>query len=126
MLNSGPVKALDGAEVRIYVMGDVRTVFKEKLETYLFSQMKEMSDPYKFEIREDYKDAYEWLFLNIYRAHIIQLYSDGEIRIDIEPSEIVDNKRCIFLKECDVENRNFDSVLYDELEMICYFGLDVM
>ena len=123
MLNK-PFEVLEGIYVYILCEDKVREVPKEQLEVFLFSQMEEMTDTKTiYEIRDYYRNAYEWLFINLGRTLGIQLYSDGEIRINIDPCEIVDNKKCIFLKECDVDNRNLDGILYDELNRICDQGL---
>ena len=101
-----------------------RGFIKEHLEAYLYDVFKQVSDLAKLEeIRDSYIDAFEWLLANLYRTAGIQLYDDGEIRINISPCDIKDNKKCILLSESDISNRNLDSVLYDELQRLMYCGI---
>ena len=101
-----------------------RSLPREHFEAYLFNQMDEMSQTDKLiQPRTDYIDAYEWLLANLYRVAGIQLYDDGEIRLNISPGEIKDNKKCIYFLESPISNRNLDSVLYDELESIMLNGI---
>ena len=102
----------------------VRHLLKEQFEGYLCDFMEEIMDMDRIsELREYYLNAYEWILLNLYRIAGLQLYEDGEIRINISPSKMMGNKKCIFLKESEIENRNFDRILYDELERLIIEGI---
>ena len=103
----------------------LREVSKEKLETFLFNMMEEMCDLlYLCELREYYVDAFEWLISNLYRTAGIQLYEDGEIRINLTWSEIYRTEcKCIFLGSSNIKNRALDNVLFDELQRILVLGM---
>ena len=102
----------------------VRDVVAEQLEGYIYDIMREiMNMDRMYEFRDYYLNAFEWLLANISRTAGIQLYDDKEIRLNFRPSMIEDGKKCIFLGESPMENRAFDSVLYDELERLIMIGL---
>ena len=111
-------------QVIIQVGSAFRTVEREILETYLYElaeQMTDISDMY--DGSENYKDSFEWILTNLFRISGVQLYSDGEIRLNISKGFIEDDKKCVFLRDSKVLNRKFDQVLYDEFERIFRKGL---
>ena len=106
-------------------MGNVfRTIEREIIETYLYElaeQVTDISDMY--DGSENYKDAFEWILINLFRISGVQLYSDGEIRLNISRGFIEDDKKCVFLRDSKILNRNFDQILYDEFERMMEKGL---
>ena len=125
MQDSESVK-LDEQSVTIFMDNLFREISVEELKDYLYSMMQEMCDLiYLCELREYYNDAFEWLIANLYRTAGIQLYADGEIRINLTWSEIANTDcRCIFMGESEIKNCNLNTILYDELERILLFGVD--
>ena len=124
-MQDGDAVKLEEQSITILRDNNFREVSKDKLETYLYNLMEEMCDLiYLCELREYYVDAFEWLIANLYRTAGIQLYSDGEIRINLTWNEIADTDcRCIFMSESEIKNTNLNTILFDELMRILELGL---
>ena len=115
------IKLEDATDVIITIIhGDKCINFlKEQLESYVFFEGKKLFDTTKLgSLNDDYYNAFEWILANLYRIIGIQLYNDGEIRLNIIPSQIVDGKKCIFLKLDSLRDRSMDNALY-----LCLFNL---
>ncbi len=111
-------------QVTIQMGNTFRTVEREMLETYLYElaeQMTDISDMY--DGSENYKNAFEWILTNLIRISGVQLYSDGEIRLNITKGFIEDDKKCVFLKDSKVLSHEFDQILYEEFAQIIEKGL---
>ncbi len=105
---------LVGNEVVSIIHGsDVVNFDKPSFESFIFDKMKESFDISTLSgYFESYANAFHWLFANLYRTAGIQIYDDEEIRLNIIPSQIVDDKKCLLLKQDDIENREFDIVVH--------------
>jgi hypothetical protein len=101
-------------------------VLKDQLKGYLFYTAKEKSDTTLMgTAKKAYYNAFEWIIANMFRIIGIQLYEDGEIRLNIIPSQIVDGKRCILLKRDIIKDRSLDNALYMSLFDLIYGKPDV-
>ena len=90
-------------------------IAKATFEKYFYLEMKKYFDITKIGNHIDtYLNAFHWLFANLSRIVGIQLYNDGEIRLNITPSQIAEQK-CLLLKEDTVEDRTFDMKVYSLL-----------
>jgi hypothetical protein len=88
-------------------------VFAEQLRAYLYSTAKEKSDiSLMGTLKKAYYNAFEWILANLYRIIGVQLYDDGEIRLNINPSQIVNGEKCILLKLDEIKDRSLDNSLY--------------
>lgn len=116
-LNSDFSFVLDKEEIFLFYFDKVRKITKESFELFL----SELLLKYKALIRvpdykaDDYMDAYEWISINLHRVAGIQLYSDGEIRLNLDRSKMVSKGTCMFLSEAPMKHHDFDNVLYEEL-----------
>ena len=63
----------------------------------------------------NYINAFEWLSFNIYRTAGIELYSDGEIRLNLLLEYTEYTKKCVFLHEAPLFDRDLDLELYSTL-----------
>lgn len=63
----------------------------------------------------NYINAFEWLSFNLYRTSGVELYSDGEIRLNLLLEFTDYNKKCVFLYETPLFDRDLDSELYSTL-----------
>jgi hypothetical protein len=100
---------------------NVTNVFKEQLLRYTYSYANQLFDITRLGAeKESYINAFEWLMANIFRVNGIQLYEDGEIRLNISPSQIKNNKKCLFLIDDNVLNRELDGELYVMLFDLIY------
>ena len=100
-----------------------RKLERVKFKDFILEQMVEMPQSEKItKFKSYYINAFEWLYWNLYRASGIQLYNDGEVRINIDWSIEIE-KKCVFLSEADISDPNFDDVIYDELERLLLYGL---
>ncbi|MBR3280807.1 MAG: hypothetical protein IKI57_03020 [Clostridia bacterium] len=124
-MQDSEVVKLEEQSITILKDNHFREVSKEKLESYLYTLMKEMCDLiYLCEMRDYYNDAFEWLISNLSRTAGIQLYSDGEVRINLTWSEIANTgSKCIFMSESELKSCNLNEVLFDELVRILLVGL---
>ncbi len=112
----------------------IRSIVKEDLETYLYDFVlmhSSIDDMYNGS--RNYKDALEWILINLFRTVRIQLYIDGEIRLYVVReiqngnNEVIQlynkSKLCVFLSDSKVLDRRFDKLLYDELNRILEEGI---
>ncbi len=96
-------------------------VFKEQLMTYVYTYANELCDITKMGTdKKSYLNAFEWLIANLFRTAGIQLYEDGEIRLNLSPPKIVNGKKCLFLLKDDIQNREIDRDLYMVLFDLIY------
>ena len=63
----------------------------------------------------NYINAFEWLSFNLYRTAGVELYSDGEIRLNLLLEFTDYNKKCVFLYEAPLFDRDLDAELYSTL-----------
>ena len=111
----------ENEEITLFHDKTLISLDKTQFEACFYEFMKELFDTSLIGSYSDaYVNAFEWLLANLNRTSGIQLYNDGEIRLNITPSRIEDNKKCIFLKEDSVKDRNLDFTLYIYLYDIIY------
>ncbi len=109
----------DELTISIFYGGGFVEVLAEPFEQCINLKIHELFDVTQIGTQIDsYINAFEWLLANIYRIVGIQLYNDGEIRLNILPSRIKENRKCLFLKEDHIQNRELDFELYSFLVSI--------
>lgn len=124
------IRVIDCSSITILWGNQVKKIDRNILEDNLlkyaqdfFNERYENPDSPKIEVEflDNYLNAFEWLSFNMYRTAGIELYADGEIRLNLMLEYTDYTKKCVFLTEAPILDRGLDLDLYNKLLELMMF-----
>lgn len=111
-----PIEREERHMITVLYGTDSRKMKKEELKGLLLNFVEKQNgskDRIEFtDISGCYLDIIEWIDVNLYRTVGIQLYEDGEVRLNFWPDFIEDGKKCAFLSDAFMVDDDMNELVY--------------